>query len=143
MNTAVLDSTTVYALVDQRVGSACDGIIEAIYVDAQLANDVQSRKQQTQSDEQQWNVLEFAVTSLLPMSAEFTKLFVVYEGDDDGIRPVQLYAQESLAQLKLRELNVREQIRLSTGELSGQALSKNTYWWEVCPVRQSCLPAGY
>lgn len=69
-------------------------------------------------------------------------LFVVYEGDDDGIRPMQLYAQESLAQLKVRELNVEEQIRLITGELSGQTLSKKDYWSEVCPVLQSCLPAA-
>ena len=142
MHALVLDSTTVFALVDQPVGSASDGIIDAIYVDPQLATDVQTRKQQTQSEEQQWNVLEFPVTSLLCMPAELTMLFVVYEGDDDGIRPVHLYAQESLAQLKVRALNVEEHIRLITGELSGQASSKKDYWWEVCPVLQSCLPAA-
>lgn len=142
MNASVLDATTVYALVDQRVGSASDGIIEAIYVDPQLVTDVQTRQQQTQSDGQQWNVLEFPVTSWLRMPAELTMLGVVYEGDDDGIRPLHLYAQECLAQLKVRELSVEEQIRLMTGELSGQTSSKKDYWWEVCPVLQSCLPAG-
>ena len=43
MNASVLDVTTVYALVDQRVGSTSDGISEAIYVDPQLATDVQTR----------------------------------------------------------------------------------------------------
>ncbi len=136
MNGVVLDATTVYALVDQRVGSASDGIIHTIYVDPHLANDVQMRKQQSQSDGQQGNVLECPVTSLLRMPAELTMLFVVYEQDDDGIRPVQLYAQESLAQWKVRELDVEEQIRLITDELSGQTSSKKDYWWEVCPLRQ-------
>jgi hypothetical protein len=133
-----MEYAEVYAVVDQRVGSKCDGIIDAIYVDPQLANDALARKQQmaTQSDDQQWGVLEYSVTSLLRVPAELTMLCVVYEGDDVGIRPVQLYAQESLAQLRVRELDVEEQIRLMTDELSGQSSSKKDYWWEVCPVLQ-------
>lgn len=129
----------MYAVVDQRVGSLRDGIIDAIYVDVSLEHDVLARKQQvsSQSDEQQWTVLEFPVTSLLRVSTELTMVFVVYECDDRSIRPVQLYAQQSLAQWKVRELDVEEQIRLIAGELSGQVSSfKKDYWWEVCPVLQ-------
>lgn len=123
MKTSVMDYAEVYAVVDQRVGSLRDGIIDSIYVDVSLAHDVLARKQQvsSQSDQQQWNVLEFPVTSLLRVPTELTMVSVVYECDDRGIRPVQLYAQQSLAQWKVRELDVEEQIRLITGELSGQA----------------------
>lgn len=138
MKTSVVEYAEVYAVVDQRVGSSCDGIIDAIYVDTHLANDILARKQQmaTRSDEQQWGVLAYLVTSLLRVPTELTMLIVVYEGDDVGIRPVQLYAQESLAQGKVRELDVEEQIRLITDELSGQSSSKKRYWWEVCPLLQ-------
>ena len=58
MNASVLDVTTVYALVDQRVGSTSDGIIEAIYVDPQLATDVRlanSRSSRMSNSGMYWN----------------------------------------------------------------------------------------
>jgi len=61
-------------------------------------------------------------------------LFVVYESDEDGIRPLHLYASERLAQRKVHECQSDDQIRRLTDELSGQINSPKSYWWECCPV---------
>jgi hypothetical protein len=47
-------------------------------------------------------------------------LVVVYESDEDGIRPLHLYASERLAQRNVHECQSDDQIRRLTDELSGQ-----------------------
>ena len=137
MQTSVMECAEVFAVIDRREGLAQNGIIESVFASEPLAATYAAQKQQASvADEQWWDVLPMVVTSLLHLPSRLSLLFVVYESDRQGIRPVQLYAQESLAQWKVRELDVEEQIRVLTGELSGQTVSKKDYWWEVCSVIQ-------
>ncbi|MDK2741709.1 MAG: hypothetical protein NDI90_02265 [Nitrospira sp. BO4] len=145
MRTSVEEFTDVYAVLDQCVGSSRDGIISAVYVDAHLAHEslAQVQSRQNQMCDQQWSVVEFPVTSLLSIPSTLTMLCVVYEGDEQGIRPLHLYAQERLAQLRVRELDIKEQLRLlemqllpSTDACRGAGSHKKSYWWELCPLVQ-------
>lgn len=139
MNSMVLDSVTeqtrVFVVLDHTSTASDYGFISAIVPDRQSAESYVSRKRVDASmSDQVWNVLEFPVRSLLELSASLSMLFVVYEDDGDGIRPVYLYASERLAQCKVSELQSSDQLRRLTDELSGQQSVSHSYWWECCPV---------
>lgn len=139
MNSMVMDSVTeqtqVFVVLDQTLGTSGHGLITAIATDRQRAESYVSQKRVDVSEaDQVWSVLEFPVRSLLELSASLSMLFVVYESEMDGIRPVYLYASERLAQCKVSELQSSDQLRRLTDELSGQWSAPRSYWWECCPV---------
>lgn len=136
MNTSVVEQAMVYAVMDGTVRSDRDGIIDAVCLNRAVAESVLCEKARVQEtyDSRIWRVLEYPVTSLISVPVDLRMLFVVYECDDDGVRPVYLTHRERLAQLKVRELDIDAQIRLLTDELTGQTGTRPQYWWECCPV---------
>jgi len=132
---AVMEQTRVFVVLDQTLEMSGYGLITAIVTDRQQAESYVSQKRvEASGSEQVWSVLEFPVRSLLELSSSLSMLFVVYESELDGIRPVHLYASERLAQCKVSELESSDQLRRLTEELSGQWSAPRSYWWECCPV---------
>lgn len=137
METSVMEYAEVYAVEHHEIGLSNNRIIDAVYVRQTDAKIDAARKQQdSTTSESAWGVVEWSVTSLLQLPKKVSMLFVVYESDARGIRPVSLYAVEQLAQLRNRELEHRERIRRMTVELAGEHTDAICHWWEVCPIVQ-------
>lgn len=136
MQRSVMESTVVYAVINQQLGSSTDGLITAVFADPDAADSHVTRllHSPSESHDRVWRVSELPVRSLLEVSESLQMLFVVYESDEDGIRPLHLYASERLAQRKVHESQSDDQIRRLTDELSGQIHPPKAYWWECCPV---------
>jgi hypothetical protein len=141
MKRSIMESTAVYAVIDQQLGSSTDGLIAAVFADPDAADSHVLRLLHSPSDahDRVWRVSELPVRSLLDVSDDRRMLFVVYESDEEGIRPLHLYASERLAQRKVQECQSHDQIRRLTDELSGHAISPKSYWWECCPVMRQQL----
>lgn len=113
---SVIESTVVHAVIDQQLGSSTDGLIAALYVDVHAAEWHVSQQigQGSRSEDRVWRIAALRVRSVLDLSADVTMLFVVYESDADGIRPLHLYASERLAQCKVQECQSSDQLRRLT-----------------------------
>ncbi len=142
MKTSIVERAVVYAVIDGTAHSDRDGLIQAICPDRIVADRYLSDQMilQEMNGARCWRVVEFSIASLIAVPVDLQMLYVVYESDDDGVRPVYLTHRERLAQMKFRELDVDAQIRLLNHELTGQIGSRTRYWWERCPVvyRKEC-----
>ena len=132
----VLESTVVHAVINQqRVVNRVESLRPSMSVSMSAESPVlQQICCDRGSEDRLWRIAEVPVRSVLDLLSGVTMLFVVYESDADGIRPVHLYAFERLAPCKVQACQSSEQLRRFTDELSGCAGSPKAYWWECCPV---------
>ncbi len=135
METAVYTGLSVFAVLDGAVDASSDGLIAMVCRDVSSAEQyVQHRVCQEASVDRIWGIAEFPVCASLELSPTCDMLFVVYERDAAGIRPVHLYASESLARQKVGAYASAEAVQRVTDELTGTTLCPRSYWWESCPL---------
>jgi|LNFM01.1.fsa_nt_gb hypothetical protein len=135
METVVLPEVSVFAVLDQGSDSLADGVIVTVCGDKDSAEQyVRHRREAKDSADRLWRISEYPVSAALVLPEESEMLHVVYEEDAFGIRPLYLYASETLARHRVQSLASAEQVRLISDELTGAVSEPRSYWWECCPM---------
>lgn len=134
METMVFPEVSLFAVLDQRFESSTDRLIVSVCRDMDSAERyVRNRLETKETADRLWRIAEFPVCPALVLPMKCEMLYVVYEEDASGIRPLNWYASELLARYRVQTLASAEHVRLFTDELTGAVSQPCSYWWECCP----------